>query len=208
MTAIKVDIWSDIACPVVLHRQAALRGRQYRRSRAGDGVRSRSSSTASSSPRHSGRLRRLESTTWRQHKGLSADQVAPMLDTGPPRSPRRRPDYDFDALQHTNTVKAHQFAALRQGPRPQLEMKERLLGAYFVEGRTSGGSRTSPTSPPKSAWTATRCLRALGADEYLDAVHADQRRPSASASAACRSSSSTPGWRVGRARPAAASPRC
>ena len=70
-------------------------------------------------------------------------------------------DYDFDALQHTNTIKAHQLLHFAKQHGKQLELKERLLSAYFVEGRHVGRTRTSPTSRRRRARPrgSARCAR-------------------------------------------------
>ena len=72
------------------------------------------------------------------HRGVSADQARTMIDrvVGIARSAGL--DYDYDALQHTNTIKAHQLLHYADERVHQLEMKERLLSAYFVEGRHVG----------------------------------------------------------------------
>src|SRR3546814_7161608 len=45
-------------------------------------------------------------------------------------------EYDFSALQHTNTVKAHELLHYAKEHGKQLQAKERLLRAYFIEGRS------------------------------------------------------------------------
>src|SRR3546814_14427827 len=47
-------------------------------------------------------------------------------------------EYDFSALQHTNTVKAHELLHYAKEHGKQLQAKERLLRAYFIEGRHIG----------------------------------------------------------------------
>src|SRR5690606_24113665 len=47
-------------------------------------------------------------------------------------------DYDYDSIQHTNTVKAHQLIHLARTHGLQEPMKERLMRAYFIEGRHIG----------------------------------------------------------------------
>jgi predicted DsbA family dithiol-disulfide isomerase len=43
-------------------------------------------------------------------------------------------EYHFDQVHQTNTIKAHELLHYAKSQRRQLEMKERLLSAYFVEG--------------------------------------------------------------------------
>ena len=46
--------------------------------------------------------------------------------------------YDFDPLQHTNTLKAHELLHLAKAHGLQEQMTERLMRAYFTEGRHLG----------------------------------------------------------------------
>ena len=47
-------------------------------------------------------------------------------------------EYRFDLLQHTNTVKAHELLHFAKAEGRQREMAERLMSAYFTEGRHVG----------------------------------------------------------------------
>jgi predicted DsbA family dithiol-disulfide isomerase len=85
-------------------------------------------------------------------------------------------DYDFDALQHTNTVKAHQLLHYAKAHGKQIEMKERLLRAYFVEGRHIGRGADLAELAAEIGLDADDVLRSLGSDEYLAAVRADQQQ--------------------------------
>jgi predicted DsbA family dithiol-disulfide isomerase len=88
-------------------------------------------------------------------------------------------DYDFDALQHTNTVKAHQLLHFAKQHGRQVEMKERLLRAYFVEGRHIGRVGDLADLAAEVGLDRDEVAKSLDADAYLDAVHADQRQAAA-----------------------------
>jgi predicted DsbA family dithiol-disulfide isomerase len=83
-------------------------------------------------------------------------------------------EYDYDALQHTNTVKAHQLIHFARAHGKQVEMKERLLRAYFVEGRHVGRDADLADLAAEIGLDRAEALRSLEADEYLDDVRADQ----------------------------------
>ena len=83
-------------------------------------------------------------------------------------------DYDYDALQHTNTVKAHQLIHFAKAHGKQIEMKERLLRAYFVEGRHVGRDADLADLAAEIGLDRADALRSLEAGEYLDDVRADQ----------------------------------
>src|SRR5690606_5736473 len=69
------------------------------------------------------------------HKGLPRDQVQQMLARVTDVAAGAGLHYRFDLLQHTNTVKAHELLHFAKARGRQHEMKERLMSAYFVEGR-------------------------------------------------------------------------
>ena len=85
-------------------------------------------------------------------------------------------DYDYDALQHTNTIKAHQLIHFAKAHGKQLEAKERLLKAYFVEGRHVGRTDDLADLAEEIGLDRAQAKRALENDEYLDAVRADQQQ--------------------------------
>ena len=85
-------------------------------------------------------------------------------------------DYDYDALQHTNTVKAHQLLHFAKAQGKQIEMKERLLRAYFVEGKHVGRAEDLADLAAEIGLDRDAALARLESDEYLDAVHADQEQ--------------------------------
>jgi predicted DsbA family dithiol-disulfide isomerase len=109
-----------------------------------------------------------------QRKGLPAEQVESMLDGVIGIAAEVGLEYDYDALQHTNTVKAHQLIHFARAHGKQIEMKERLLRAYFVEGRHVGRDADLADLAAEIGLDRAEALRSLEANEYLDDVRADQ----------------------------------
>lgn len=107
-------------------------------------------------------------------RGYPADRVEGMLErvTGIAESVGLH--YDYDALQHTNTVLAHQLIHYAKAHGRQLEMKERLLAAYFEQGRHVGRVSDLADLAAELGFDRDDVVRSLSADEYLDAVRADQ----------------------------------
>jgi len=107
------------------------------------------------------------------HRGVSAEQAQAMIDrvVGIARSAGLA--YDYDALQHTNTIKAHQLLHYAKERGLQLEMKERLLSAYFVEGRHVGRVEDLADLAAEIGLDRSDVARSLEADEYLEAVRTD-----------------------------------
>lgn len=110
------------------------------------------------------------------HKHMPAEQVAPMLEqvTGIAQSVGLA--YDFDALQHTNTVKAHQLLHFAKAHGKQAEMKERLLSAYFEEGRHVGRIDDLGDLAQEIGLDREKVVSALESDEFGPAVNADKEQ--------------------------------
>src|SRR3546814_19070142 len=79
-------------------------------------------------------------------------------------------DYDFSALQHTNTVKAHELLHYAKEHGKQLQAKERLLRAYFIEGRHIGHVDELAQLAAEIGLDPQDVRRSLDADEHRPAV--------------------------------------
>lgn len=170
--AIKVDVWSDIACP-----WCYIGKRKFEAGVAAFGgdveVEYHSFELAPDTPVD---FAGSEIDFLVEHKGMPAAQVKPMLDRVAGIAAEVGLDYDFDALQHTNTVKAHQLLHYAKAQGKQIELKERLLRAYFVEGRHVGREEDLADLAAEIGLDREDVLRSLAADEFLGAVHADQQQ--------------------------------
>src|SRR4051794_2425807 len=170
--AIKVDVWSDIACP-----WCYIGKRKFEAGVAAFGgeveLEYHSFELAPDTPVD---FDGSEVEFLVQHKGFPAEQIKPMLERVTGIAAEVGLDYDYDALQHTNTVKAHQLIHYAKAHGKQIEMKERLLRAYFVEGRHVGRDADLADLAADIGLDPADALRALEADEYLDDVRADQQQ--------------------------------
>jgi len=110
------------------------------------------------------------------HRGVSAEQARAMIDRVVGIAHEAGLDYHYDALQHTNTIKAHQLLHYAKECGLQLEMKERLLSAYFVEGRHVGRVEDLADLAVEVGLDRADVIRSLEADEYLEAVGADMQQ--------------------------------
>lgn len=72
------------------------------------------------------------------HKGMAAAQVDQMLGQMTQLAAVEGLTYDFERLQHTNTLLAHELLHFAKAHGRQLELSERLFAAYFEEGRHIG----------------------------------------------------------------------
>ena len=166
---IKVDVWSDIACPWCF-----IGKRKFEAGAAEFGgevdVEYRSYELSPDTPVDFDGSEQDYLVT----RGFPADQIGGMLTrvTGIAESVGLH--YDYDALQHTNTVLAHQLIHYAKARGRQLEMKERLLAAYFEEGKHVGRVHDLADLAAEIGLDRDDVVRSLMAEEYLSDVRADQ----------------------------------
>ncbi len=171
---IKIDIWSDIACPwcYIGKRKLEAGLALFAEDPANPPVEIEYHSFELS-PDTPVDFDGTEIDFLVQHKHLSEAQVRPMLARVTGIAEEVGLHYDFDALQHTNTVKAHQLLHYAKARSRQLEMKERLLRAYFVEGRHVGRVEDLADLAAEIGLDRDDVVRSLDGHEYLGAVRAD-----------------------------------
>lgn len=139
MSAIAVEIWSDVACPwCYIGKRRFEEG--VRRFRAGAPsvevqVTYRSFELAPDQP--------LGETSTvveylSQRKGRSRTQVEQMLKRVTDLAADEGLHYDFAAVRQTRTLKAHELLHLARAEGVQEDMVERLFRAYFEQGRHIG----------------------------------------------------------------------
>lgn len=172
---IKVDIWSDVACPWCYIGKRTFESGLAAFDAEGGGrgvvVEYHSFELSPDTPvDFSG----SEVDYLAEHKGMGRDQVAGMLARVTGAAERVGLHYDFEHLQHTNTVRAHQLLHYAKARGKQREMKERLLRAYFVEGRHVGRVPDLAALAAEVGLDPDDVTRSLNADEYLADVRADQ----------------------------------
>jgi predicted DsbA family dithiol-disulfide isomerase len=174
---IKVDVWSDIACPwcyVGKRRlEAGVEAFRAEHPAVEVEVEYHSFELSPATPvDYAGR----EVDFLREHKGVPEAQARAMIAqiTGIAAEVGLR--YDFDALQHTNTLKAHQLLHYAKAHGRQREAVERLMSAYFVEGRHIGRDESLAELAAEIGLDRQDVLRSLATEEHLSAVHRDQAR--------------------------------
>ncbi|KTR39050.1 MULTISPECIES: DsbA family protein [Curtobacterium] len=178
--SVKVDVWSDIACPWCYIGK--------RKFEAGVAA---FSSTPEAQPveveYHSFELspdtpvdfEGTEAEFLSQHKGLPVDRAQQMIDQVAGIAESVGLHYDYDALRHTNTVKAHQVIHLAKQHGKQLEMVERLFTAYFERGEHVGQDESLADLGASIGLDRDEVLATLRDDAQLAAVRADQAQAQA-----------------------------
>ncbi|MGO2746268.1 DsbA family oxidoreductase [Microbacterium sp.] len=108
------------------------------------------------------------------HKGMPREQVTQMLDNVTGVAKNAGLEYRFDLLKHTNTVKAHELLHHAKAEGLQHAMEERLMSAYFTEGKHVGRVDDLVDLAVEVGLDADGTRDALDNDKYLPAVRQDQ----------------------------------
>lgn len=174
--SIKVDVWSDVACPWCYigkrNLETAL-GRYEGRPGAADvEVEYHSFQLSPDTPVE---FEGSATDFLMSHRGVSADQAQQMVSRVTGIAADAGLDYDYDSLQHTNTVRAHQLLHYAKAHGLQTEMKERLLSAYFVEGRHIGRIADLADLAAEVGLDRDDVVRSLESEEYVADVDADRQ---------------------------------
>ena len=166
---IKVDIWSDIACP-----WCYIGKRKFEAAVEASGldveVEYHSFELSPDTPvEFDGRHEEFLAAKL----GVSPEQAKAMGHRVTGIAAAVGLNYDYDKLQTTNTVLGHQLIHYAKAHGAQVEMKERLLKAYFEEGRHVGRIPDLADLAAEIGLDRDDVVRSLEAGEYLDAVRAD-----------------------------------
>ena len=113
------------------------------------------------------------------HKGMPRAQVQQMLDRVTGVAKEAGLDYRFDLLQHTNTVKAHELLHHAKSHGRQHDMEERLMSAYFTEGRQVGRIDDLADLAAEIGLDRADALEALRSERHLADVRQDQAQAQA-----------------------------
>lgn len=167
--AIKVDIWSDVQCPWCYIGKRKFEAGAERFGGKVE-VEYHSYELAPDTPVD------FEGTPidyLSQRKGMPIAQVEQMLERVTGIAASVGLDYHYENVHQTNTVKAHELIHYAKARGRQLDMKERLLKAYFVDGRHVGRIEDLADLAAEIGFDRDDVVRALEANEYLADVKAD-----------------------------------
>ena len=169
MNPIKVDIWSDVQCP-----WCYIGKRKFEAAvEAFDGevdVEYHSFELAPDTPVD------YEGTPAQylaERKGLSMPQVEQMIDRVRGIAAAVGLDYDYEHIHQTNTIKAHELLHYAKAHGRQLDMKEALLKAYFLDGGHVGRIDDLADLAAGIGFDRQDVVRALEDETYLADVKAD-----------------------------------
>ncbi len=169
----KVEIWSDVVCPWCFigkrRFETALDRFEHR---ADVEVEFRSfelNPNAEFQPEGT-----LEEALARKY-GVSLEQAHAMNARVVDAAAGEGLQYRFDIARRGNTFDAHRLIHLAAADGLQAAMKERLMAAYFMEGRAIGDRDTLVELAGEVGVDPGRARAALDSDEYADDVRADER---------------------------------
>ncbi|MET0828127.1 MAG: DsbA family oxidoreductase [Microbacterium sp.] len=178
--AIKIDVWSDIACPWCYIGKRNLENGLAAASADADAPQVEVTfHSFELSPDTPVDFEGGEGDYLAQHKGISPDQAREMLERVTGVAAGSGLEYRFDLLKHTNTVKAHELLHFAKEQGRQAEAAERLMSAYFTEGRHLGREDELVALAADAGLDPYAAREALQSGRYLSAVRADQAQASA-----------------------------
>ena len=167
--AIKVDIWSDVQCPwcYIGKRKFEAGVAEF------DGeveVEYHSFELAPDTPvDYAGSPINYLS----ERKGIPLPEVEKMLDRVTGIAADVGLDYHYEDVHQTNTIKAHELLHFAKSKGRQIDMKERLLKAYFVDGRHVGRVDDLADLAAEIGLDRDEAVRALESEAFLGDVKAD-----------------------------------
>ena len=177
---IRVDIWSDIACPWCFigkrRFEQAVAAFSQEHPDVSIEVESHSYELAPDTPEH---FSGSEIDFLVTHKGMPRQQVEEMLANMTAMAQAEGITFDFERLKHVNTRRAHRLLHLAKERGVQGELLEQLFRAYFSDG-VDLGDETNLVGIAESVDIAPEDARAALRDEALgQAVDTDIRRAQA-----------------------------
>jgi len=108
-----------------------------------------------------------------ERKGIALDQVEMMLERVTGIAKDVGLDYDYDHVHQTNTVISHELIHFAKSKGRQLEMKERLLKAYFINGEHVGRIPDLVAIAVELGYDEAEVTEALESHRFLADVKAD-----------------------------------
>lgn len=170
---LKVEIWSDVVCPwcyIGKRRiETALEGFEHRDEVE---VQYRSFELNPDAPADEGGglAERLASKY-----GVGLEQARAMNNRVTETAAKEGLKYNLDIARPGNTFDAHRLIHLAATEGRQAEMKERLMAAYFVEGKPIGDRATLVELAVEFGLNADRAQEVLASDEFASEVRAEER---------------------------------
>jgi predicted DsbA family dithiol-disulfide isomerase len=167
--AIKVDIWSDVQCP-----WCYIGKRKFEEGARLSGVEvDVEYHSFELSPDTPVDYQGTPADYLAERKGLPHAQVEQMIDRVTSIAASVGLEYDYAHMHQTNTVISHELLHFAKSKGRQLEMVERLLKAYFINGEHVGRIPDLVAIAVELGYDAAEVTEALESHRYLADVKAD-----------------------------------
>ncbi|TXJ06323.1 MAG: DsbA family oxidoreductase [Aeromicrobium sp.] len=174
---LRVDIWSDIACPwcYIGKRRFEAGITEFTRKHPDVEieVESHSYELAPDTPEN---FSGSEIDFLTKHKGMPREQLEDMLEQMTQMAVLEGIEFDFEKLKHANTRRAHRVLHLAKSQGVQSEMQDRLFRAYFSEGRLVSDVETLAELGEEIGLDADEVRDAFEDEGFEDAVEQDITR--------------------------------
>ena len=171
---LKIDIWSDIACPwcyLGKHRLAAgLEAFAATDAAVPVEIEYHSFELAPDTPEN---FEGSEIDFLADHKGMPAGQLEQMLGQMTEMAAGEGLTLDFGRVRHTKTLRAHELLHAAKASGRQAEMLERLFEAYFAQGEHVADVDTLVRLATEVGLDADDVRAALADGRHADDVAAD-----------------------------------
>ncbi|MEY2849429.1 MAG: hypothetical protein RI885_2096 [Actinomycetota bacterium] len=167
--AIKVDIWSDVQCPwCYIGKRKFEAGAEI--FGAAVEVEYHSFELAPDTPVE---FEGSPMDYLSERKGLPMAEVVAMVAHVSGVAAGVGLDFHYERVHQTNTVKAHELLHFAKESGRQLEMKERLLDAYFVRGEHIGRIQDLADIAESIGFERSEVIEVLESARFLPAVKQD-----------------------------------
>ena len=171
---IKIDIWSDVACPWCYIGKRKLENAISEFSTQG-------TQTPIEVEYHSYLLNPDMPVDFEggqtdylvEYKGMPREQVVAMTERLKGIAAGVGLNYDMEHMHMTNTVLAHQLLQYAKTQGKQAEMKERIMSAHFVEALHVGRADVLAQLAAEVGLDRAEVMRALESGEFLPAFNED-----------------------------------
>ncbi|MGV1035163.1 MAG: DsbA family oxidoreductase [Microbacteriaceae bacterium] len=171
---IRVDIWSDIACPwCYIGKRSFEQGAAAFAAESGVPVEIEFHSFELA-PENAVDILETTAEYLASRKGIQPTVVERMLAQVSDRAAEFGLQYDFAAVRNTNTHAAHELLHFAKAHGLQTQMKERLMSAYFVEGRHVGHLDELVALASEVGLDREQTRAALESGAFAEAVEADK----------------------------------
>ena len=171
MTALRIDVWSDIACPWCYVGKRRLESALAKFPHEVELV-FRSFELDPAAPRlREGTQVDLLATKYRLPRGQAQQMVDRMVATGAAEGI----EFRYDAIRGGNTFDAHRLLHLARAAGVQVAMKERLMRGYFCEGVAIGDANALVPLAVEVGLAEADVRATLDSDRYADDVRRDEQ---------------------------------